>query len=376
MSRKEEKMEKYNNFVVYGYYGYGNAGDEALLTVIVNHLRTYNPNSEVTVISNDPINTMENNPVKAVKLKKKINKVMQFFSLMRKNDVIILGGGGIIQDSNNNIGTLVYMLILVTIAKLLNKKVIFYGISAGPINYKLSQKIVKLIINKADITVVRDIKSKELLKELGAQTNIKVTADLVFALPLLAQNMTKNNYVAISAMPYYKIVKNDALKDQEIVEAFLNLTNYIIEKYDYDIKFVSMQDSVDGALGVEVQKQSLFKERIEIIDSVSAFEKYKVISESELTIGMRLHSLIFAAKSRVPFIGISYHPKVESFIESMDMDKNSVDINEITSPTLISLIDEVLSNDKKPMENYSNKVGKIEGISNQSLDILISSLNN
>lgn len=38
-----------------------------------------------------------------------------------------------------------------------------------------------------------------------------------------------------------------------------------------------------------------------------------LIGNLDLLIGIRLHALIFAALMHVPFIGISYDPKIDSF---------------------------------------------------------------
>ncbi|WP_442916953.1 polysaccharide pyruvyl transferase family protein [Lysinibacillus sp. 54212] len=42
-------------------------------------------------------------------------------------------------------------------------------------------------------------------------------------------------------------------------------------------------------------------------------EKIAVIGQSKLLIGMRLHSLIFAATYHTPFVAISYDPKIDAF---------------------------------------------------------------
>lgn len=43
-----------------------------------------------------------------------------------------------------------------------------------------------------------------------------------------------------------------------------------------------------------------------------------LIGNLDLLIGIRLHALIFAALMHVPFIGISYDPKINSFLQAVN----------------------------------------------------------
>lgn len=47
-------------------------------------------------------------------------------------------------------------------------------------------------------------------------------------------------------------------------------------------------------------------------------EMLAIIANLDLLIGMRLHSLIFAAQNAVPMLGLSYDPKVAAFMKSID----------------------------------------------------------
>ena len=47
-------------------------------------------------------------------------------------------------------------------------------------------------------------------------------------------------------------------------------------------------------------------------------EKMMYIKESKLMIGMRLHALIFAATVGTPMIGISYDPKIDSYLKLIE----------------------------------------------------------
>jgi len=60
------------------------------------------------------------------------------------------------------------------------------------------------------------------------------------------------------------------------------------------------------------------------------------ISRCRLTIGMRLHSLIFSALTGVPHIGLSYDPKVESLLKRSGMWDYSFRLEEIDVDRLVN----------------------------------------
>ena len=72
------------------------------------------------------------------------------------------------------------------------------------------------------------------------------------------------------------------------------------------------------ALSYELRKKvvDMMNEKAEIFDyNASIEEKILCIKNSKLMIGMRLHALIFAATVNTPMIGISYDPKIDSFLD-------------------------------------------------------------
>ena len=64
--------------------------------------------------------------------------------------------------------------------------------------------------------------------------------------------------------------------------------------------------------------------------SFSAEEYLAIISNFQLLIGMRLHALVFAALNTVPFLGVSYDPKVNRFVKAME-GKVTGDVEHITA---------------------------------------------
>ena len=55
-----------SNIVISGYYGFGNAGDEAMLCAIIDAIRDVEDDAHITVISGNPQETSRKHNIKAV----------------------------------------------------------------------------------------------------------------------------------------------------------------------------------------------------------------------------------------------------------------------------------------------------------------------
>ena len=55
-----------SNILISGYYGFNNAGDEALLTAILASLYAIEPEADITVISGNPSETTTKHRVKSL----------------------------------------------------------------------------------------------------------------------------------------------------------------------------------------------------------------------------------------------------------------------------------------------------------------------
>ena len=71
---------------------------------------------------------------------------------------------------------------------------------------------------------------------------------------------------------------------------------------------------------------------------LSAEESAGLISKMKVVVGMRLHALVFAAKSAVPSVGISYDPKVAAFLKYIGRG-NFATADALTQEKLFEMID-------------------------------------
>ena len=109
--------------VISGYYGFSNAGDEAVLSAIISELQNARPNEiDITVLSASPEDTASTYGVAAAPRmsRKDVDKAID------DCDMLISGGGSLLQDVTS-IRSLLYYLWIINKALKKHKKVMILG---------------------------------------------------------------------------------------------------------------------------------------------------------------------------------------------------------------------------------------------------------
>lgn len=288
--------------VISGYYGFDNIGDEAILKSIIMALKEQDENIDITVLSSNPSETQKNYNVKA------INRwsIKTIYKELKKSDGLISGGGSLLQDVTSS-RSILYYTIIMGLANLINKPVFVYAQGVGPINKKINKKIVKYFLNKVEYISLRDEDSFELIKSIGVNTKVDIVPDPVMGLDFKSTDIKSkvNDYIIISVREWNN--KETYLKD-------IALFCGNIHKEGIEIKLLPMHGKLDEEIAIKLA--SMINCKVEILSyKMSIEKKLKYIRESKLMIGMRLHALIFAGNVGTPMIGISYDPKVDSYLK-------------------------------------------------------------
>ncbi|WP_281486735.1 polysaccharide pyruvyl transferase CsaB [Lysinibacillus sphaericus] len=299
------------HIVLSGYYGFDNVGDDAILLSIIQALKKWENDIEITVLSNNPTATEQTYGVKAVNRW----KMKEIHQLLKTADGLISGGGSLMQDQTG-MKTIPYYAGVIQIAKWLKKPVFVYAQGMGPINHSLSKLIVRKTFNKVEQVTVRDKASQTLLTEIGVRKDTKIVPDPVMGLNggdfhcewLDQESLTAESYISVSVRDWPSTI---AYK-----EKIAHSLDQLVRQGE-QIVFLPMHGEHDLKTSQEVA--ALMQEKSLIAPSdLSIEEKIAVIGQSQLLIGMRLHSLIFSAIYATPFIAISYDPKIDAFADIVD----------------------------------------------------------
>ncbi|ETT41618.1 polysaccharide pyruvyl transferase CsaB [Paenibacillus sp. FSL R7-269] len=321
--------------VISGFYGFHNSGDEAVLQSILNALRKHSQAAGVTlvpvVLSIDPEWTAATYGVESVH-RMKLGEVRRAIS---DSAGLISGGGSLLQDVTSS-RTIPYYLGIIKLAQWMGKPTFIYSQGIGPVNRKLFHPLIKSIFRKCAYISVRDEQSRLLLQSMGLSIDdIDVVPDPVMGLELpkdmqseqhaeadpvagtlnsglqgspatigvsvrfweesrqeldtLAEGLVKASAVQplhVHFLPFHHPADNEA-------------SRYVMQKIGRAIE--------DNGGSVTIRE-----------DVLHPLKMLWEVSQCQTLIGMRLHSLIYAAGQRVPMMGVSYDPKIDHFLERVD----------------------------------------------------------
>ncbi|WP_311195572.1 polysaccharide pyruvyl transferase CsaB [Planococcus sp. 107-1] len=325
--------------VLSGFYGLGNTGDEAILKAIIDNLRAELNNPDITVFSLSPEKTAKEYNVKSVyRAWRRENK--EKVKALRSADLLISGGGGLLQDTYPTkflFGPLPYYLLIVMLAKLCGTKVMFFSQGIGPVTSTWGKILMKVFANRADFITVRDQYSKDYLKKLGVtRPETVVTADIVFAFKADEEDRAYNSLPLTGTEKIVAVTVRPWFDNPDYIEKTARLLDQLIELRGVTPVFVPMEGKYDVPASNDVLSKMKHADKAMLLGSdFTPNEFLNFIRHAELTVGLRLHALIFSALSNVPHLGFSYDKKVESFLKRSGMWDYSFRLGEIDETKLL-----------------------------------------
>jgi polysaccharide pyruvyl transferase CsaB len=344
---------------VAGYYGFGNTGDEAILTALLAGLRALDASFRFVVSSGDPAQTRSRYGVESVSWR----DPAAIADEVRQSDLVIVGGGGLFQDYwGVHPGTLLttqhwgisYYAGPAVLGALSRKPVALYGLGFGPLESAHARRFTRGVCQAASFLSVRDAGSRDLLISAGvARDSIKLSADPAFTLGF--ERLHPEDVLAGAGVEARSPIVGVALRNWSVgvepsfwereVAASLDL---LLERTGGTLLFVPLERSPwatadDFDLAPRLRKRLRHSGRtVALTELRSPTEIAGLLAGCDLVLGMRLHSLIFAISGRVPLVGLSYDPKVRAILEGVGLADYVEPVADVSASSLLSRMERAL----------------------------------
>jgi len=370
-----------------------NRGDEAAQRSLINSLKTLIPNAKFTVLTVSPngLQLQENvHILRTFSASKKtgpfiilwaffrslgirlptFNKKREIFKAleeMANADVIISAPGGPYFGDLYSFHEIQEHLLHIYLSKILRKPVIIYGPSMGPFNSHIRNIIRKYILNKVEIITLRDNISKKYLDNLNlTKPLVYLTADSAFQdivnldrmkikkimveeKIIDPQSTGTNKRLLIGITPTgaewnYGNSTNILKKQNRYNKIIAKTIDYLADRFDATIVFFPQLygNSDDMPLINKIIKMVDKKGVVKILSKEFNSEiQQAIISQMDLFIGNRYHSVIFALKGKVPTVCLAYEHKSIGIMNAVKLNKFIIKISDLSYEILIDKINRV-----------------------------------
>ena len=308
-------LAEHTRVVLSGYYGFRNLGDDAILLALRDRLHETVPGATLLALSRRPEETREKCGVAAA------NRFNPFAvrKAIKSASCFVSGGGSLLQDHTST-RSLLYYAALIRMAKHYGKRIMFYANGIGPVETAQDRKRVRAVSEMADVITLRDEESLSALRDMGVQNpNIRVTADPVYAMPggdrerglaLLAERSVPTD------KPIVGVSVRFASGMETNVAEFAKFCDALGETAT--VVFIDMQQGMDGLASAAV-REKMQTTAYEVSAPYAPQTMADMLSCMDVVVSTRLHSMIFAACSGVPVLGVVYDPKVSACAHALDM---------------------------------------------------------
>lgn len=302
-----------------GSYGGLNIGDEAILTAMLASLRAVGgPDHELVVFSRDAENTGATQDVDRAVETRDVSRDLVVPEIERL-DLLLLGGGGLLYD-----GEARAHLRDVRLAQERGIPTFAYAVGAGPLHDEVDRKMVRELISRMGGVTTRDESSKRVLEEIGVDRRITVTADPAILLrpePFTDELLANEGLGDAERLVGLSVREPGGAApdlDEDAYHALLaHAADFVVHRFESEVVFVPMeQDDIRHSHAVIGAMRAADRAHV-LRRQYGPRQVLGLMQHLDLFVGMRLHGLIFAAISAVPFLPLPYAGKVADFVEAV-----------------------------------------------------------
>jgi|GEM_PF-2665718 len=302
-----------------GAFGQRNPGDDALLEAFVRALPGWDTVATTSQRLADPDGDGAHTTVAA-------DEPASVARSAANADAVVFAGGTIFKTlpSRTGRGPLDLLrngLALAYGAKALGKPLALVGVGAAPIASRSGQVLARRLVAQADLLVLRDEESADVLTQLGATTPFRVGADPAWTLldgpP--SSDVTRPGPVVVALSGEAASDGDGAMATglaDDLAAALVPVlaAGHPVALQPWRIGGATGPDDLDLARAVNARLGS----SAQLIMPPADLEAARALfAGARLVVGLRLHALIAAAGAGAPFVAVAHEPKLAAAARRM-----------------------------------------------------------
>jgi polysaccharide pyruvyl transferase WcaK-like protein len=321
-----------------GFQGFGNIGDEAILSGIEALLR--DRNLHVTVVFSGPMPaSISAFPDAERVLSGRHLPTPRALRALRRVDLMILAGGGLFND--HWIGVIPRYVAWTLAARFAGARVAWIGVGIGPISRRWLRWLMRVGARFATLVTVRDPASAAVI---GAGARPLIVPD-----PSLFNDPPERALQGGLGFIIRAPTRRDAGQESRLADVFVEMIGSVCESDTLPV-LMTMGGPADAAFADRLRRAiagaGLPSPGIEPLGPTPAAALARISGLSGV-ITVRLHGLLLSALAGVPVVPIAYDEKVRAAAEQLGLEDLVVSLPEITAPMLLARLAAAGSEDRR-----------------------------
>lgn len=316
---------------LYGYYGYGNFGDDLLLRAVIEGIRQRDPAATFDVHNLDPVAAYAADPaVRFTGLARLLQGVRRrpwralpylagFARGIDRSDILVIGGGTLFIDKGRINLSLVLLMLAVWYARLRGRRVIVLGVAVDRLDNPVSLWATRRILAAAEFIALRDTLSLPYAAHVPPE-RVRLSADLVLGLdlgPAPADPARARPVAGLCFIDYFRTVEPSADGHRRYVEAIIGLVERNRGIYDFAcIAFQSGIGQRDDWLFATLRERFSGIGMLRV-DSIAAAEE--MARSVDVLVTTRFHLAVLGAMWGKPVIVIDHELKMRAIAEELEL---------------------------------------------------------
>jgi polysaccharide pyruvyl transferase WcaK-like protein len=362
-------MSDKKTIYISGFFGVPNVGDAAICLSEVTNLRGSFAGMDVYALSRNRGTSMKFTRAEADFLECYYpempfwKNLVQLIRLIWRARLVVIGGGGLWQDVHSWTTTVCH-LIPGSLALLFGRPVCTLGLGVGPVRRKWLRSLIRVISSRFSLVLVRSEPDRQELLDCGvSKEKIVLGADVALSLFSATQEEWDGPRggegvvgLSIRAWPGLKMSKV-----AELIETLV--------KAGKKVRLLCFELPSAPAFYNELLAlcPAAVRDQCEVFYPATLEEAITGVRETEGLIAMRLHACVFGAGYGVPFLSVSYDPKVKYFAEALGLGDFVVSVADVDAG-LAGRLEEVKDYWQKHRAEIRQQLSKMVGRSKSQFE--------
>jgi polysaccharide pyruvyl transferase CsaB len=337
-------------YLISGYYGEKNAGDEAILAGILQEIGSRDVDAHFSVLSFDPQDTEQRHGagrgLEAISTS--LRAPADLWAAMKEADLLISGGGSFLHEADfalhgnsflfraGKLRPVPYFLSVVLMARASGLPVMWYAQGLGPLHTRSARRLVAVAGSASQAVTWRDLDSARLGYEVGVRAPVQlVVPDPAYALTPATVEEAQAELQRCGLAPgtrYVAVCPRPWLGCTGYLECLGEVLEKVAASLDLEIVLIPFHEVQDLPVCETLAARPGFAGRAHFLPPVASPARLAaVLGGAELVVAMRLHSGILAATAGTPAVIIDYDPKTRAFAAQTHQSRWAVSVDDLES---------------------------------------------